>query len=362
MSLKLFAALTIQKCKFKIAKNRLIPKDVVPWTRRCTTMKTGTFDSRPCSHPANADCNHEVCLYLVDKNEPESLAHVAAELGRLDVLIRTGEDKRGWSGRVIENAAESGHLGCLSYLIDNRCPVDESAPAAAALGGHIECLMFLHEKNCPWDSETTKNAAKNGHLSCLAYAHEHGCPDSDEAMVSAARGGHIDCLRYCHKNRFLWDAKLVSAAASAEDSACLEYLVENGFPMDSGAIEAAAFAGNLRNLQILHEHGRPWTWNVTQLAAQAGNTDCLRYACERGCPVDRRAMDVAVLGGHVDCIKYLIRRFDLKREHIQTIISHGHFETLRQCMFLPGWPFGFHVNHEDTKYAITSCILRFQLD
>lgn len=46
----------------------------------------------------------------------------------------------------------------------------------AVICGHLECLRYAHENRCPWNEWTCISAAMHGHLECLRYARDNGCP------------------------------------------------------------------------------------------------------------------------------------------------------------------------------------------
>ena len=81
----------------------------------------------------------------------------------------------------------------------------------AAHNGHLECLKYAHEHRCPWDIYTTSIAASNGHLDCLQYAHEHGCPWDNITALNANCYGYFDCFKYSIENGCPWnEQKLLS--------------------------------------------------------------------------------------------------------------------------------------------------------
>ena len=143
----------------------------------------------------------------------------AAKAGDLDELKRLRGTGR-WDASVCYWAAKGGHLDCLTYAHENRCPWEcrrgcgwPSAIQAAVEGGHLDCLAYAHENGCPWPGYPSvfDIAAESGHLECLQYLHENGCPwpfcryNCERTCAMAARGGHVECLRYLHDIGFPFD-------------------------------------------------------------------------------------------------------------------------------------------------------------
>ena len=89
-----------------------------------------------------------------------------------------------WNQITTSVEAYNGHLDCLIYAHENRCPWNEATPSNAATNGHLDCLIYAHENGCPWNDRTISNAAKNGHLECIKYAYENGCPFDEERTLS----------------------------------------------------------------------------------------------------------------------------------------------------------------------------------
>ena len=95
------------------------------------------------------------------------------------------------------NAAKNGHIECLKYAHENRCPWDEQTCWEAAESGSLECLKYSHENGCPWDEMTCSNAAKKGHVECLRYACENGCPGSANYVHRLRERTHESLQRLC---------------------------------------------------------------------------------------------------------------------------------------------------------------------
>jgi hypothetical protein len=88
---------------------------------------------------------------------------LSAELGYLEVLIWSRENRCYWNLDTCSQAALGGQLEVLKWCRENGYPWNHGTCSAAARGGHVEVLKYLRENGCPWDRYTSL-AAKGGHL------------------------------------------------------------------------------------------------------------------------------------------------------------------------------------------------------
>lgn len=189
-------------------------------------------------------------------------------------------------------AAKSGILDAVKYLCAHGGVLTKTVCEAAALNGHLHCLKFLHEAKCPWDHQTCTTAAENGHLSCLTYAYKHGCPMSADTCALAALRGQLACLTFAHSHGCAWNESTCYYAAQNGHLACLKYAHENKCPWNTVTCTYAAVYNHLSCLQYAHEHNCAWDVMTTQKAAQYKHYDCLKYAALNGCPI--READLVV--------------------------------------------------------------------
>ena len=87
-------------------------------------------------------------------------------------------------------------MDCLNCRNENR----QQRCANAARKGHLKCLIWAREQRCPWDARTCADAAMNGRLETLIWARDHGCPWDTRTCTDATRNEHKDILKWIHKN------------------------------------------------------------------------------------------------------------------------------------------------------------------
>lgn len=258
----------------------------------------------------------EILVYLVNMVDPkedsfQNAIATACAKGRLDFLRVLHKVGFGWGDKALTIAAEGGHLDCLQYIHDHRCPWPEvgcsvlDVCAAAASNGHLGCLKFAHKNGSAWDSRTLLFAARGGHLQCIIYGHEEGLKWPDDLCCEAAKCGHLDCLTYAREHGCVWDSTVTLHAATHGHVDCLQYALERCCPVQPNSCTEAAAGGHLRCLRLLCEHRAPWSVETTTAAAaRAGHMHCFVYLHENGCPWDETTTNAAVEFGHVETYRY----------------------------------------------------------
>ena len=149
-----------------------------------------------------------------------------------------------WNAMTIAAAAIKGNLEMLKYCFSNDCPYDEKeACKHAAIEGQLDCLRFLFDKVEPsrkMEEEMVINAAISGHMDIIKYLVEERKIAGDAVKIrcvsTAAMNGRLDCLKY-----LIEDAKAplnddddgrehLSFARYYERTECVNYLREKGCP------------------------------------------------------------------------------------------------------------------------------------
>nr|AIG55767.1 secreted protein [Thraustotheca clavata] len=208
---------------------------------------------------------------------------VAATFGHLHVLQHLHcVDRRNYTSRAMQAAAEHGHLALVIFLCENQYPsthlmhwacvagqreiaefaqmqrLDRATGAATinatASAGYVNTLQLLHEG---FSQETMDAAAKYGHLEVVKFLHlvrkEEG---TFEAMVEAAGNGHLEVVKYLDENYHGHDIpRSLYHAAFAAQRKVVEYFYETHFTDFNfyNTIEAIK-AGQESNMQRLQEY------------------------------------------------------------------------------------------------------------
>ena len=156
-----------------------------------------------------------------------------------------------------------GHLALLEYChIKLGCKLRGRLCAVAAQYGRLDVLVWLRGNGCPWDCTVTAQAAYHGHLDLLKWALRNGsgeCGLDATVCNSAAAGGKIHVLMYAMQhfgNPFenfdiegnlqkdppviqKWNTSTCAAAAAFNRLDTLVFLRENGCPCDPLTIQEA---------------------------------------------------------------------------------------------------------------------------
>jgi len=246
---------------------------------------------------------------------------------------------------VFVDAAHSGHVPSIRFLLDHNCPVnpalhpadymlrnsiipfdemkllfeagvpwDEMTMATLAENGNLEGMQYLRERGCPWDEWTCNKAARAGHLHCLQYAHENGCPWKTHdggppafdwpVAECAAKSASIECLKYVVDHGVPLTSAVLLRAMQGGAFTSLEYLLSVNCPVDEENCDEAARMGSVKILRLLREHHCPWDAGVCRVAAERGALEVLRFAHENGCPWDATVCAAAASKGSLECLQY----------------------------------------------------------
>jgi hypothetical protein len=149
-----------------------------------------------------------------------------------------------WDEETINAAAHEGNLETLKYCFSEECPYDEETSCfCATIRGRLDCLRFLFDKVEPsrkMEEEMVINAAISGHMDIIKYLVEERKIAGDAVKIrcvsTAAMNGRLDCLKY-----LIEDAKAplnddddgrehLSFARYYERTECVNYLREKGCP------------------------------------------------------------------------------------------------------------------------------------
>jgi hypothetical protein len=169
---------------------------------------------------------------------------------------------------VCSRIAVKGDLRLLHLAHENGCRWGPDTPADAAQHGHVACLTYAVEHGCRWGPDTPAAAARHGQAACLAYAVEHGCRVDNTALEGALREGHIACVQYLIHHGAWNNAKplCVPKYRVPGQAACVEYALDHGVVLHRTSLVVAASFGDLDVVRLLYARGFP-LWTQSELSS-----------------------------------------------------------------------------------------------
>ena len=247
-----------------------------------------------------------------------------------------------WPANSATNAAFSGRLACLQYLLDAGCKVNHEVTLVASMAGYESCLELLLERKCEVRRDSVISAAEKGHTACLrvlkkfnvslgedieevlrsqrfaGYSivfvrslHETGYEVPQSTIEEAVGNRNLECVEYIFANKLCTlTAKLMTTAASLYSSRLpmLKILHQYSCPWSVRACKNIADHHDIASLTFIHEQGCPWDEGTTTAAIQLNGLECLMYALKEGCPLGKSACDVAASRGLCNILQLLHER------------------------------------------------------
>jgi hypothetical protein len=241
-----------------------------------------------------AECGHVACVgrYIVLGQKPLARTFCAAAAGgHIDVLARLADE--------IKDKDEGVHTW------------DEATCSAAARNGHIDCLVFARSRGCPWDGWALIAAHDYDQVACADYAHANGCPELSVDSAVSGHPWHGQVARAAHEHLlsgFDWHPiEYADECMSLDYIDCggLVYAYKHGLASDAVLCRKAAAFGLLAFLEFAKRHGLEWDATACSAAAAVGHLGSLAYLHEAGCPWDSDATFGAASEGHLGCLDYL---------------------------------------------------------
>jgi Ankyrin repeats (many copies) len=204
--------------------------------------------------------------------------------------------------QILNDAASTGQLETLKWLIDHDAPKSESVCASAVHSGNIEIIQYLMgalnlngsskaqdlndpSKNYPLIASCCSYAGLNGNLDILKWLRDQGCPWDNNTINQAARKGHTHIIEWARANGCDWDYGAYDWPIDDGNFEMVKYLCVSGCPCNEYTCGRAAYCGNLEILQYLHSKGCPWDEDTIHSAHEGGHTHIVEWALANGCPV-----------------------------------------------------------------------------
>jgi hypothetical protein len=169
---------------------------------------------------------------FIDDDPVAWMSYLPAALakGRLPfvqwVLDGSAPDARG--DQYLSEAATSGSVELVAWLVDQGWPLDFRVGAGAAHSGSIELLQWLHDRGEAVSPIATFAAASSSHPDVLDWLVAHGCNCSSADLIAeAVRNATVPVVRWFldHTDQEV-DSLIVSlACCNVRGTAVFEFLV-----------------------------------------------------------------------------------------------------------------------------------------
>jgi hypothetical protein len=195
-----------------------------------------------------------------NKNVAPELLRKATRYGQLEIvkclysreLLNKFKNKK----EMIENAAYSGSIELVEWLVKDGHEVTKSATVIMAERGHVHLLEWAHLHKIEVKWSVGWDAAAAGRIDVLEWLHKHGKLKS-YTMSYAAKTGRIDAL---------------------------EWMYKLGYRPCSSSVHNAIKHGQLRAAKWLLEKGAEWPCNIYAVAYGCDKT--FKWVFDNGAPFD----------------------------------------------------------------------------
>ncbi|KAK9841592.1 hypothetical protein WJX74_008449 [Apatococcus lobatus] len=242
-----------------------------------------------------------------DAGAESRLMDIAADEGHLDILqhLRSGPNPAPWGDSCCDHAVP--HTECLKWLIDSGCPCHEGTLPGLAVRGDLDTLQWIHahpQAVVPasfWNATVTAGAAESGSLPLLQWlpAPPLSCPWDSSCKTAAAMKGNLSMLQWLRGQDppCPWNLNAARVATSRGDMPLLQWLRAQGCPWDALCCFGAARRGDIAMLQWARAQEPPCPWDERSIRAAAGkpSIECLQWlrAQDPPCPWDEVACVMA---------------------------------------------------------------------
>jgi Ankyrin repeats (3 copies) len=160
------------------------------------------------------------------------LTHSAASSGSVQVLAWSEQLKHCIDVETSEYAAKAGHMPVLYYLHFQGCSMDASSIArTAAVRGNTDVFRFLHEFGRYTRSigqAVLEQAAGSGSVELMQWLVQHDVQLNASAMRLAVYCGHLDMCKYLQSQGCSWSAELTVAAIAHNRADIVSWAVAAG--------------------------------------------------------------------------------------------------------------------------------------
>jgi hypothetical protein len=219
--------------------------------------------------------NEQSCAITSD------LSYFAAASGQLDVLKYLAANRVALDKRACAAAARIGALDILQWFDEAGIKwKHRSVYIAAAECGSIEIMHWLTKSGAVYDAKVMETAAENGHLDICKHLRAQGCDCISDATFAAKT---VEVLKWLHENGCHWDVDMM--LLMRPDRAIRKYVIAESGVTISTLSELLNIAGVHFNSDIgkrLLEEGAEWP-TVLQHYGTVWNPEMIEWARRQGC-------------------------------------------------------------------------------
>ncbi len=90
--------------------------------------------------------------------------------------------------------SKSGNLNLVKFLVEQKCPMNDTAIGQAVLYGHIEIVKYLVDNDAPLTLLAMCNACIRGDILMINYLLRINAPFDYMCIYAAASNNHVDIL------------------------------------------------------------------------------------------------------------------------------------------------------------------------
>jgi hypothetical protein len=243
--------------------------------------------------------------------------------------------------RAISNVHEDNDA-IFKFLLDEQCPLHNTAPHDVIVFGTFSHLKAFHEANktfedshlflaiirnknrkylrylkrivSPWNAGTFRLAveyvtqgypyvSEDRKLDILIWLKKHGCPWDSSAYSEAVERGRLDILKWLKAEGCPWDSSVFSVAVDVGYLFILKWLKSEGCPFDPSVFSVAVEVGNLNILKWLKSEGFLWDESTFIKAIKKGDIEVIRWLYEEKCPPSNEPAFEALMEKYLEIAK-----------------------------------------------------------
>jgi hypothetical protein len=145
-----------------------------------------------------------------------------------------------WRVQVISNAARNGDVNMMRYLREGpgeRCRESDN--------------ISTKWEACPWDLTTTVQAARSGSMECLTYAVENGCPLHRSIYEYIVRRDDADMFLYVRDQSIELPEGIDEIAVDRRAVKCLELIYDTGLTPTEWTVKIALRSGDEECMKVI---------------------------------------------------------------------------------------------------------------